>query len=316
MLLNARGGLKMKKYVIKRFIYMIITLYMIATGTFFLMHLVPGDPFALPRETPPEVRAKLKQKYGLDQPIYKQYFIYMKNMLQGDFGISMKYKGQSVLGKVAKGMPNSAIVGFGGILIGCLIGIIFGIYAALNNGKTFDYLIILLAIIGVSIPNFVFASLLQRIFGVGLKVLPVTGWGGLKYLILPIAAASMQNIAYYARMLRSSMLDVLNQDYIYTARSKGLGKSEVIRKHALRNSVIPLVTSLGPMCAGALMGNFVIERIFNIPGIGMALIRAIQNTDYTMIMGLTVIFSFITVFMYFIVDILYGIVDPRIRVAK
>jgi oligopeptide transport system permease protein len=305
-----------RRYILKRFIYMIITLYLIATATFFLMHLVPGDPFALPRETPPEVRARLNEKYGLDQPVHKQYLIYMKNLLHGDFGISMKYKGQSVLGKVTKGIPNSAIIGFGGILIGCLIGIIFGIYAALNNGKTFDYLIIVLAIVGVSVPNFVFASLLQRVFGVQLRILPVTGWGGLRYAILPIAAASMQNIAYYARMLRSSMLDVLHQDYIYTARSKGLTESEVIRKHAFRNSVLPLVTSLGPMCAGALTGNFVIERIFNIPGIGTALVVAIQNTDYTMIMGLTVIFSFITVFMYFVVDILYGFVDPRIRVAK
>lgn len=306
----------MKRYILKRFISMIITLYLIATGTFFLMHLVPGDPFALPRETPPEVRANLIQKYGLDQPVYQQYFIYMKNILKGDFGISMKYKGQSVIGKVTAGIPKSAIIGFGGIFIGCMIGIVFGIYAALNNGKTFDYLIIVLAIIGVSVPNFVFGSLLQRIFGVELRLLPVAGWGSLKYLILPIAAASMQNIAYYARMLRASMLDVLNQDYVYTARSKGLGKGEVIGKHVLRNSVLPLVTSLGPMCAGALTGNFVIERIFNIPGIGKALIVSIQNTDYTMIMGLTVIFSFITVFMYFIVDIVYGIVDPRIRVSK
>lgn len=306
----------MARYVLKRLLYMVITLFFIATATFFLMHAVPGDPFELPRETPPEVRARLMEKYGLDQPVFKQYLIYMKNLLQGDFGISMKYKGQSVAGRVASGMPNSAVVGFGGIIVGCIVGVVFGILAALNNGKTFDYLIIILAIVGVSIPNFVFASLLQRVFGVQLRVLPITGWGGVKFAILPIAAACMQNIAFYARMLRSSMLDVLNQDYMYTARSKGLSEGEVIRRHALRNSILPLVTSLGPMFAGALTGNFVIERIFNIPGIGTALVVAIQTTDYTMIMGLTVIFSFITVFAYFLVDILYGLVDPRIRVAE
>lgn len=306
----------MSEFIVRRFISMIITLYVIATVTFFLMHSIPGDPFSLPRETPAEVRINLEEKYGLNQPLFNQYLIYMKNILKGDFGVSMKYKGTSVVQKVASGIPKSAAIGFGGVLVGCSIGILFGIIAALNRGKGFDYLIIIIAILGVSIPSFVMASLLQYAFAVKLQWFKVAGWGGIEFLILPIFSAAMMNMAFYARILRSSMLDVLNQDYVFTARSKGLYKYEVIQKHVLRNSLLPLVTSLGPMCAGAITGNFVIEKIFNIPGIGQSLIIAIQNSDYTMIMGLTIIFAFITIVMYFLVDIMYGIVDPRIRLVK
>jgi oligopeptide transport system permease protein len=295
---------------------MLFTLFLIATATFFLMHSIPGDPFALPRESPPEVRLNLEEKYGLNKSLSEQYLIYLKNLIRGDFGISMKYRGQSVSGKVAEGMPKSAVVGFMGVIFGCAIGGSLGVFAALKRRKTVDYIVIIIAIIGVSVPNFVFGSLLQRELAVHIRLFPVSGWRGLSYTVLPIAAAAMQNIAYYARMLRTSMLDVIHQDYVITARSKGLSQNEVIRRHVLRNSMLPLVTSLGPMCAGVLTGNFVIERIFNIPGIGQAMIVAIQNTDYTMIMGLTVIFASITIIMYFFVDVLYGIVDPRIRVLR
>lgn len=305
----------MLKYTLKRFFSMIITLFLIATLTFFLMNAIPGDPFSLERDTPQVIRDSLNQQYGLDRPVIERYFRYMGNLLQGDFGMSMKQKGQTVVGKVAKTMPVSALVGLGGVLVGVVIGVAFGIIAALKNGKTFDYVIIILAIIGVSVPNFVFASLYQRLFAVELRWLPVAGYKGFRYLILPILAAAMQNIAYYARMLRSSMLDTLNQDYIMTAESKGLTRRSVIVKHALRNSLLPMVTSFGPMLAGVLTGNFVIEKIYNIPGIGQAMITAIQGSDYMMIMGLTILFSFITTFMYFVVDILYGIVDPRIRIS-
>lgn len=306
----------MVRYVLKRFLSMLVTLFLIATVTFFLMHLIPGDPFALPRETPEVVRQNLEQKYGLNEPLWRQYGIYLNNMLHGDFGISMKYKGQTVGRKVVEGMPVSALVGFGGVLIGAIAGCVLGCIAALNNKGAADYFVIVLAILGVSVPNFVFGSLIQRGLAVGLRFFPVSGWKGIEYAVLPILAASFTNIAFYARMLRTSMLDVMRQDYIYTSKSKGLTNNEVVKKHMLRNSMLPLVTSLGPMCAGVLTGNFVIEKIFNIPGIGQSMITAIQNTDYTMIMGLTVIFSFISAIMYFVVDIVYGIVDPRIRIAK
>ncbi len=305
----------MGKYVAKRFVSMLITLFLVATVTFFLMHAVPGQPFEISRETPESVKEALYAKYGLDKPLFEQYVIYMKNLVRGDFGVSMKYKSQTVLGKVASGMPVSAVIGFGGVLIGCLLGAGFGIIAALKNKGVADYLVIILAILGVSIPNFVFGSLIQRYFAVEWKLLPIQGWKGVEYMVLPVMAAAFTNIAYYARMLRTSMLDVMGQDYIYTAKSKGLSQTEIVGGHMLRNSFLPLVTSLGPMCAGALTGNFVIEKIFNVPGIGQSMISAIQNSDYTMIMGLTIIFSFISVICYFLVDIIYGIVDPRIRIT-
>lgn len=305
----------MLKYTVRRFFSMIITLFLIATVTFFLMNAIKGDPFSLDRDTPQVIRDSLNAQYGLDKPILERYFMYMGNLLQGNFGESMKFKGQTVIDKVVDTMPVSATVGLGGVLLGVVIGILFGIIAAVKNGKSFDFIIIIIAIAGVSVPNFVFATLLQRLLAVDLRILPVAGYQGWTYLILPILAAAMQNIAFYARMLRSSMLDSMNQDYIMTAKSKGLSNRVVVFKHVLRNSLLPLVTSFGPMIAGVLTGNFVIEKIFNIPGIGNAMIMAIQGSDYMMIMGLTIIFSFIAVFMYFLVDILYGLVDPRIRVA-
>ena len=271
-----KGERGMGKYVLKRFGSMLITLFLIATVTFFLMHLIPGDPFSLPRDTPEVVRENLEEKYGLDKPLFEQYTIYMKNLLHGDFGSSMKYKGQTVVGKLASGMPPSALVGFGGVIIGSIIGLVLGCVAALNNKGKVDYLVIILAILGVSIPSFVFGSLIQKIFGVDLKLFPIQGWKGLSYIILPMFTAAFTNIAFYARMLRTSMLDVMKQDYIYTAKSKGLNKTEIVKRHMIRNSLLPLVTSFGPMCAGVLTGNFVVEKIFNIPGIGQAMITAIQ----------------------------------------
>jgi len=306
----------MLKYTLKRFLSMLVTLFLVATVTFFLIHAIPGQPFEITRETPESVKVALYAKYGLDKPLLQQYFIYMKNLLHGDFGMSMKYKGQSVAGEVTSGMPVSAVIGFGGVLIGCLIGSVLGAIAALKNKGVVDYVVIVLAILGVSVPNFVFGSLIQRVFAVQLKWFPIQGWKGARYAVLPIMAASFTNIAFYARMLRTSMLDVMGQDYIYTAQSKGLTQGEIVRRHMLRNSFLPLVTSLGPMCAGVLTGNFVIEKIFNVPGIGQSMILAIQNFDYTMILGLTIIFAFISIVCYFMVDIVYGIVDPRIRVAK
>lgn len=306
----------MLKYTIKRFISMLLTLFLVATITFFLMHAIPGQPFELSRETPESVRVALEARYGLDKPVWEQYLVYMKNLITGDFGMSMKYQGQSVMGTVASGMPVSAIIGFGGVLVGCLIGSILGCIAALRHKGALDYVVIVVAILGVSVPNFVFGSLIQRYFAVEWQLFPIQGWKGWQFAVLPIAAAAFTNIAYYARMLRTSMLDTMGQDYIHTAKSKGMSQREIVQRHMLRNSFLPLVTSLGPMCAGVLTGNFVIEKIFNVPGIGQSMILAIQNSDYTMIMGLTIIFAFISVVCYFLVDIVYGLVDPRIRLAK
>lgn len=305
----------MAKYVAKRFVSMVVTLLLVATVTFFLMHAVPGQPFEITRETPEAVKQVLTEQYGLDKPLFEQYLIYMKNLLTGDFGRSMKFKSQSVIGDLTTKMPVSAIIGFGGVAIGCMIGAVLGCIAALKNKGFVDYFVIVLAILGVSIPNFVFGSLIQRYFAVELKMFPIQGWKGVQYAVLPIATAAFTNIAHYARMLRTSMLDTMSQDYIFTAKSKGLNQRQIVTRHMLRNSFLPLVTSLGPMCAGCLTGNFVVEKIYNVPGIGQSMITAIQNSDYTMIMGLTIVFSLISIVCYFVVDIVYGLVDPRIRIA-
>lgn len=306
----------MLKYTIRRFFSMIVTIFCITTVTFFLMHAVPGDPFTLDRNTPQAIRDNLTEKYGLDKPVVEQYVIYLKNLSKGNLGESMIYKGQTANDKIAQGIGPSAIIGFGGIIAGTIIGSVLGIVAALNRGKKLDAAMIIIAIIGVSVPSFVYGSLIQYFFGVQLRILPVAGWGGWKFLIAPIIAATFSNIAFYSRMLRTSMLDVLNQDYVLTARSKGLSREEVISGHVIRNSLLPLVTSFGPMIAGALTGSFVIEKIFNIPGLGAHLIGAIQANDYYMIMGLTIFSSTLVIFMMFVVDILYGVVDPRVRIDR
>lgn len=313
---DGRNLINMLRYTVKRFLSMLLTLFLVATATFFLMHAIPGQPFEVTRETPESVKEAMMAKYGLDKSLFEQYLIYMNNLLHGEFGVSMKYKGQTVVGTVTSGMPASAVIGFGGVLLGCLIGSVLGALAALKNKGAVDYFVIVLAILGVSVPNFVFGSLIQRILAVEWKLFPIQGWKGLSCMVLPILAATFTNIAHYARMLRTSMLDTMGQDYICTARSKGLSQGEIVRGHMLRNSFLPLVTSLGPMLAGCLTGNFVIEKIFNVPGLGQSMILAIQNADYTMIMGLTIIFSFISIVGYFLVDIVYGLVDPRIRIAK
>lgn len=306
----------MLRYTIKRFISMIITLFMIITITFFMMHAIPGDPFALDRETPPVIKENLNKKYGLDKSVPEQYVIYLQNLAKGNLGESMVYKGQTANQKIANGIGASATIGFGGIIVGVTVGCLLGICAALHRGKKIDVMIIILAIVGVSVPSFVYGSLFQFIFGVKLKVLPVLGWGSAIALIAPIMAASLTNIAFFSRMLRTSMLDVMNQDYVLTAQSKGLNGREVISRHVLRNSMMPLVTAIGPMMAGALTGSFVIEKIFNIPGIGQHMIIAIQNNDYFMIMGLTIFSAGISIVLIFAVDILYGLIDPRIRIER
>lgn len=304
----------MIRYTIKRFISMLITLFLVTTFTFFLMHTAPGDPFSLDRDTPAIVKENLEKKYGLDKPLGEQYIIYLKNLLKGDLGESMVYKGQTVNDKIESGLMPSVTIGVGGIILGVIIGIVFGIVAALYRGRGLDYVVILTAILGVSVPSFVFGSLIQYVCGVKLQILPVAGWGTLVCTIAPIIAAMMGNMAFFARTLRSSMLDVLHQDYVTTAISKGLSRREVITGHVLRNSLLPLVTAVGPMTAGAFMGSFVIEKIFNVPGLGQHLVIAIQNNDYMMIMGLTIFFAAIMVFFLFLGDLLYGVVDPRIRI--
>lgn len=303
----------MLRYTLKRIGVSIITLWVIVTVTFFLMNAIPGDPFTDQKRIPPEIMEKLEKKYGLDQPLVVQYGRYLKNLLKGDLGISMKYKNRSVNDIIEEGFKVSAQVGLMSLVVGATLGILFGIIAALQRGKFFDYFVIIIAVIGVSVPSFVFAALFQYVFGVKLKWFPVARWGTPAHYVMPVLALGIRQIAYIARMMRTSMLDVLSQDYVRTAKAKGLSRIAVTWKHTIRNAILPIVTILGVSIAGVVVGSFVIESIFAIPGIGKHFVQSITHQDYTLIMGTTVFYATILIVMMFVVDIVYGLVDPRIR---
>lgn len=291
----------------------ILTIWVIVTITFFLMNSIPGDPFTDEKKIPEEIMEKLKKKYGLDEPLPVQYGKYMKNLLRWDLGDSMKYKNRSVNTILEEGFPVSFKIGMLAIVFAAVVGIGFGIIAGLNRGKAFDFVVIILAVIGVSVPSFVFAALFQYTFGVKLKLFPVARWGTPAHYVMPVLALGIGYVAYIARMMRTSMLDVLNQDYIRTARAKGLSSIQVTWRHTIRNAILPIVTILGVSIAGIVVGSFVIEDIFAIPGIGKHFVQSITHLDYTLIMGTTIFYAIILVIMMFIIDVVYGIVDPRIR---
>ncbi|MTI46703.1 ABC transporter permease [Sporosalibacterium faouarense] len=306
----------MGRYVLKRFGLMIITVWVIATLTFFLMHAIPGDPLSTDRGMPPEVRKNIEAKYHLDKPLMIQYAYYIKDLLHGDLGLSLKYKTRTVNSMLMNGLPASAKVGLLGMLIGVSVGIFLGIIAALNNKGFLDYLVIFIAILGMSVPSFVFASVYQYFIGVKLLWLPVAGWEGPKYLILPVASMATFYIASYARYMKTSMIEVMGSDYVVTAKSKGLSHTAVIIKHVLRNASVPIITFIGPSLATSIVGSFVIESIFGVPGIGKFFVDSVKQYDYTMILGTTLFTSILVVLGYFISDMLYGVVDPRIRLDK
>ncbi len=261
----------------------------------------------------PEIRANMEAKYGLDKPLFEQYITYMNNLLHGDFGISFKYKGRSVNEIIATGFPVSAALGLSACAVGLILGIIFGILAAVKRGKWPDYLVIIISILGVSVPAFVFGSLFQYVFAVKLKWFPVAGWGTFAAFVLPTLALGLRMIAYIARMMRTSMLDVMSQDYIKTAKAKGLSGMSIIWKHAFRNAVMPIITVSGSMIASTMVGSFVMENIFNIPGMGKYLVNAVKDSDYTMIMGMTAFYAIIMIVTMFLVDVVYMLVDPRVK---
>jgi oligopeptide transport system permease protein len=278
------------------------------------MHSIPGDPFTDEKKIPAEIMEKMMQKYGLDQPLIVQYGKYLKNLLRGDLGDSMKYKNRSVNSMLKEGFPVSAKIGLLAVAISAVLGVTFGIIAALNRGKFFDFFVIILAVIGVSVPSFVFAALFQYVFGVKLQWFPVARWGTPAHYVMPVLALALGNIAYMARMMRTSMLDVLSQDYIRTAKAKGLSKFAVTWKHTIRNAILPIVTILGVSIAGILVGSYVVEGIFAVPGIGKYFVQSITQQDYTLIMGTTIFYAVILVVMMYLIDLVYGLVDPRIRI--
>jgi len=294
----------------------IVTLWAIITITFILMHSVPGNPFAKEAKVPKVVYENLQEKYGLDKPYIEQYAIYLSKVIRGDFGDSMKSRVETVNNMINRGFPVSAYIGAQALLVALIFGPALGAVAALNQNKWPDYFSMIIAIIGISVPSFIMGTVFIQFLARNISWMPIGGWGTYKHTILPSLALCLMPLAYTARLMRSSMLEVLGQDYIKTAKSKGISKSAVILKHAVRNAILPIISVLGIMVSNLLVGSFVIEKIFGIPGLGMFFVNSINNRDYTLIMGTTIFYSMILIAMLLIVDIAYMFIDPRIKLAK
>lgn len=306
----------MTRYIIKRTIIVFLTIILISTITFFLMNTVPGGPFLSEKSPSKAVLAMLEEKYGLDKPLIVQYKNYMIGLAQGDLGVSLKKKGQPIVAIIVDKFPVSARLGGVAVAIAVLFGIPIGCIAALNRGKWLDNLLMFIATVGIAVPGFVVATSLMIIFGVKLGLLPTFGLSSPLHYILPAFTLAFYPMSYMARLMRSSMLEVLSLDYIRTAKAKGVSEFKMIFKHALRNSLIPVITYLGPLMAYILTGSFVVEKIFTIPGLGGEFINSITNRDYPMIMGTTIFLATILIFMNFFVDLLYKVVDPRVTLDK
>lgn len=303
----------MASYIVKRMIAAVITVFLVATLTFFLMFLVPGGPFLAEKAPSPQTLEALEKKYGLDQPVHIQYVNYMKHLLKGDLGTSLKLRGREVNDIIKTGFPVSARLGAIAVLVAVVVGVTIGSIAALTRGKWIDNFIMFFATLGIAIPSFVTATVLMHYFGVVLNILPTFGLDSPKHYILPVTALAFYPTAYISRLIRSSMLDVLGQDYMRTARAKGLSQFVSLFKHALRNAILPVITYLGPLLASILTGSFVVEKIFTIPGLGSQFINSITGRDYPLIMGTTIFYAVLIIVMNVVVDILYKIVDPRIK---
>ena len=303
----------MAKYIVKRIISAIITIWFILTLTFILMNSIPGDPMSTGKALQPEVEAAVKAKYGLDKPLFEQYITYLKNYAQGDFGVSFQKIGLTTNQIIADGFPYSLKIGIWSSVFIIVVGIAFGIISALKQNKIPDRIMMIISTLGATVPSFVFATLFLYIFNRKLGLVPSFGVGTWKHYIGPVLCIGMFSLAYVTRLTRTSVLDVLQQDYIRTARAKGLSEGVVIIKHALRNALIPVVTYLGPMIAALITGSFVVEKVFGIAGIGSLFTTSITNRDYTLIMGITVFFGIFIVIATLIVDLLYVFIDPRIK---
>jgi ABC-type dipeptide/oligopeptide/nickel transport system permease component len=306
-------------YTLKRLVLGILTVWFIATATFFGMHAVPGDPLSNDKSTTVQIRANLEAKYGLDKPLLTQYAIYLKNISQGDFGISFTQENRKVNDIIKEHFPISAILGVLAIVFAALGGILWGALTALYRNRWPDSVIMFLVILGISVPSFVIAAISQMFLVnintlAGTTVLPVGGWGTVWHMIVPAMVLGLSTMAYLTRLMRSSMLEIVNTDYIRTAQSKGLPKTRIFSRHQLRNAILPVVTVLGPAIAGITTGGFVVEIVFAIPGLGRYFVEAIQQLDYTVIMGTTVFYGAFLVFMVILVDLLYGWIDPRVRI--
>lgn len=285
-----------------------------ATLTFVLIHLVPGNPFA-EEQTSPEIIETLNRYYGLDKPLWQQYIIYLKNLLHGDLGYSLKYLGRSSISIISDGFPISLTLGMEALFIALTLGITLGSISALKRGAWKDQFIMIVAVFGISVPSFILATVFQYLFAMQFDWFPVARWGTFQQSVLPALSLAAFPTAIIARLTRTSMVEVLQQDYILTARAKGLSTFQIILRHALRNSLLPVISYIGPLTANVLTGSFVVEKIFGIPGLGQWFVMSVSNRDYSLIMALTIFYSSFLMLTVFLVDIIYAWVDPRIKKA-
>ena len=308
----------MFRYTLGRLLSGVITVWFIATATFLAMHAVPGDPLMNEKATTAEIRENLARKYGLDRPLPEQYVIYLSNMIQGDFGISFTQQNRRVNDIIKDHFPVSAALGILAITFAALGGILWGAITALYRNQLPDIIIMFLVILGISVPSFVFVALGQLLLvnlnqWFGTSILPVAGWGTFSHMLMPSLVLGLGTMALLTRLMRSSMLEVVNEDFIKTAKAKGLSPQRIFFKHQLRNAILPVVTVLGPQIAAIPTGGFVVELVFAIPGLGRYFVQAVQQLDYTVIMGTTVFYGAFLVLMVILVDIIYGFIDPRVR---
>lgn len=306
----------MIKHLLKKLVILGASLFVVITLTFVLTHAIPGDPFSDEEAIPEEILKALYHHYGLDQPLHVQFGKYFNNLLHGNLGPSFKYHGRTANDVIGEGFPISLTLGLEALFIAIGLGIILGSYAAFKRGKWQDQSTMLLAVLGISVPSFILATILQYVFAMQFDWFPVARWGNFAQSVLPALSLAALPTAMIARLTRTSMVEVLQQDYILMAKSKGLGSFQIIFRHALRNALLPVVTYLGPLTANVLTGSFVVEKIFGIPGLGQWFVMSVANRDYTLIMSLTIFYSAFLMVCVFIVDIVYSLLDPRIKVAK
>ena len=301
-------------FIFKRFLWGIPVLLTVATLTFAIMHIVPGGPFDKEKKLPPEIKANVEAKYHLDKPVHKQYILYLYGLIKGDLGPSYKYLGRDVRDIIKDTFPVSIQLGVLALFISIIIGIGTGIISGIKSDTWWDRMTILFATTGISLPNFILGAILILLFSHFYKILPPALWEGWRYMILPSITLGFAPAAYIARLTRSSVIDVMDKDYIRTARAKGLRGRNIVLKHVLKNSIMPVITILGPITAALVTGSFIVEYIFSIPGMGRFFVTAVTNRDYPLIMGVTLIYTVIIVLANVIVDILYTLLDPRVKI--
>ena len=306
----------MARYVLRRIGSALVILWVIISITFVLMHAIPGGPFTSEKKLPPQVKASIEAKYHLDDPLWKQYGDYIGGVVTGDLGPSYKYEGRSVNDIIGESFPVSAQLGLLALCVAVVGGIAAGAISAMRPNGIIDYAITFVSTLGISVPTFIIGAVLVYVVGFELGWLPVVMWRGPSYMILPVLTLAAQPMAFIARLTRSGLLDVYQQEYIRTARAKGLGAWNILIRHALGNAILPVITYIGPLAASLLTGSFIVETIFAIPGLGQYFVTSIYNRDYTVILGVTVFYSTLIVVLNIIVDMIYPIIDPRVTTEK